>query len=122
MLRATIIWVLGLLTFVPYASYHLLFYAPREQYALLITGVLFWIFGYWGVVGPALAAWKVRTVFRALERAQDEGRLKEALHSDQAREVAIDYIATENGLPRVLAARVYALLVRALQAREARRP
>jgi hypothetical protein len=52
---AIAVWVVGLLTAVPYAAYHLWFYAPREQYALLITFILFWIFGYWGVVGPLLA-------------------------------------------------------------------
>jgi hypothetical protein len=49
---AVAIWVFRLFTVVPYAAYYLLYYALREQYALLITFILFWIFGYWGVVGP----------------------------------------------------------------------
>ena len=55
-LGATLLWVAGLVTIVPYGTYYLLFHAERDQYALLITLVLFWIFGYWGVVGPVLGA------------------------------------------------------------------
>jgi hypothetical protein len=110
--RAMAVWVLGLLTLVPYGTYYLLFEATRDQYALLIVGVLFWIFGYWALVGPLLAAVKVRTVFRAIERARSREDLLRTLQSAEARDVAIDLIATDNHIPRFLAARVYALLVR----------
>lgn len=56
LIKAAVIWLLGFLTVVPYATYYLFFEAQREQYALLITLVLFWIFGYWSVVGPLIAA------------------------------------------------------------------
>ena len=108
---AIALWALGLFTAVPYAGYHLLYYAPREQYALLITFVLFWIFGYWGVVGPLLAVVKVRRVFRAIEGAKSKDELVKALRSDDSRAVAIDFIATDNHIPRFLARRVYGLLV-----------
>lgn len=108
---AVSLWVLGLLTWVPYGTYHLLFHATRDQYALLITGVLFWIFGYWGVVGPLLAAVKVRRVFRAFERIQTKEELSAALGRADARDVAIDLIASENRVPRFIAARVYDLLL-----------
>ena len=114
---AGLIWVVGLVTLVPYGAYYLLFQAPREQYALLITGVLFWVFGYWGVVGPLLAAWKIRSVFRSLERAHEQGKLHEALRSRETQEVAVDFIASENGIPRFLAARVYRLLAERLATR-----
>lgn len=110
------LWVVGLLTIVPYATYSLLFVAQPDRYALLIVLPLFWIFGYWGVVGPMLAVAKVRRVLKALERAQVEGRLKEALCSKEATEVAIDLIASENGIPRFLAAKVHRLLVGRLTA------
>ena len=61
-LRAAVIWVIGLLTVVPGGTYYLFFHAQREQYAFLITLVLFWIFGYWSVVGPLLAAIKVQSL------------------------------------------------------------
>lgn len=109
--RAAALWVVGLLTLVPYGTYYLLFEAPREQYALLITLVLFWIFGYWGVVGPLLAAIKVRRVFRAIEAAQSREELMQRLRSGEAQDVAIDLIASENHIPRFLAARIYRLLV-----------
>jgi hypothetical protein len=73
--------------------------------------VLFWIFGYWGVVGPLMAAIKVRRVFRAIEAAQSKEELLSRLRSPEAREAAIDFIASENGIPRFLAARVYRLLL-----------
>jgi hypothetical protein len=114
LVRATVLWIAGLLTLVPYATYHLLFRAPREQYALLITFVLFWVFGYWGVVGPFLAALKARRVFRAIEQTRSNEELMAALRSPETREVAIDIIASENHIPRIIATRVYNLLAERL--------
>lgn len=110
--KAAAIWVAGLLTVVPAGTYYLLFHAERDQYALLITLVLFWIFGFWGVAGPLLAALKIRRVFRAMEAATSREELLEIARSGEARDAAIDLIASENHMPRFLAARVYALLVR----------
>jgi hypothetical protein len=112
--RATVIWILGLLTLVPYGTYYLLVHATRNQYALLITLVLFWIFGYWGVVGPLLAAAKVRQVMRAIELARTGDDLVAALKSPEARDVAIDLIAADNHLPRFAAVWLYERLVRRL--------
>lgn len=109
--RAAVLWVAGLLTAVPYAAYHLFFEASREQYALLITFILFWILGYWGVAGPVLMAVKVRQVFRAIEMARSKDELMAALRSDEGRDVAINLIAAENHVPRFIAERVYELLV-----------
>jgi hypothetical protein len=111
LIAAIAIWVFGLFTAVPYATYYLLYEAPRGQYALLITFVLFWIFGYWGVVGPLLAIVKIRRVFLALEGAKSKEALMKALRSDDSRDVAIDLIATDNHIPRFLARRVYGLLI-----------
>ena len=110
-LKATIVWIVGLVTLVPYWTYYLLFHAARDQYAILIVGVLFWIFGYWGVVGPLLAALKVRSVFKMLEHAHVQGRLPEALRSRETRDLAIELIARENHMPRFLAGKVYRMLV-----------
>ena len=114
-LRAALLWVAGLLTWVPYGTWRLFFVAERDEYALLITGVLFWIFGYWGVATPLIGALRVRRVFRALEQAQSRTELAATLRSPEARELAIDMIASENKLPRFLAARVYALLARGIE-------
>jgi len=114
--RVVLLWVVGLLTIVPYGTYHLLFHARPDEYALLVTLVLFWIFGFWGVVGPLLAAANVRRVMRAIEAAQSRGRLVEALRSADTREAAIDLIASENRIPRFLARRVYRLLASRLSA------
>jgi hypothetical protein len=114
--RALVLWIIGLVTVVPYGTYHLFFHATRDQYAALITLVLFWIFGYWGVVGPLLAALKVRAVFRAIELATSKEDLIVALQSPDTRDVAIDLIASENRIPRFLASKVYQMLVSRLSA------
>jgi hypothetical protein len=114
--RAVVIWIIGLLTLVPYGTYYLLFEASRDQYAILIIGILFWIFGYWSLAGILLMAVKTRAMFRALERAQSQEALRKTLHSKEAREVAVELIAAENGIPRFIAARVYHLLVARLSA------
>lgn len=108
--KAMTLWIVGLLTVVPCATWYLLFEAPREQYAALIALVLFWIFGYWGLVGPLLTAAKVRAVFRAIEKVKSRDELVTILRSPEARESAIDLIASENHIPRFVAARVYQLL------------
>lgn len=115
-IKAVILWVLGLLTLVPYGIYYLLFEAAKDQYALLIVGILFWVFGYWGVVGPLLTLAKVRTVLRALEASRSKAKLLNVLKNPDARDIAIDLIATENHIPRFVAARVCDLVVRRLSA------
>ena len=114
--KAIVLWVAGLVTFVPYGTYYLFFEAPRDQYALLITSILFWIFGYWGVAGPLLMTLKVRSVFRAIESAGSKGELARTLQSPDAKDVAIDHIARENHIPRFVAARVYKILMAKLYA------
>ena len=117
-LKAVVLWVFGMVTIVPYGTYYLFMKAERDQYALLITLVLFWVFGYWGVAGPILALAKVRGIVTALETAQGEGRLREALRSPETANAAVDLIASENGIPRFMAARVYRLLIDRLDLRE----
>ena len=121
LVKAALLWVAGLLTLVPYGTYYLFFEASRDQYALLITLILFWIFGYWGVVGPLLMVIKVRSVFRAMEFARSQDDLVRALGSPDAKDAAISLIATENHVPRFLAARVYDLLISRLSARAERK-
>jgi hypothetical protein len=117
-IRITILWVLGLLTIVPYGIYHLLYYAQRDEYALLITLVLFWIFGFWGVVGPILSAIKIRRVFRAIEMAQSKEKLEEILNGKEAQEAAIDLIASENRIPKFLARKLYSAAIKKLSVKE----
>jgi hypothetical protein len=111
MLKALVVWLVGLVTLVPWATYYLFFRAERDQYALLITLILFWIFGYWSLVAPILTALKIRRLFRALERAQARGEAVRVLRSEDARDSAIDLIASENRIPRFLVARLYDRLV-----------
>jgi hypothetical protein len=113
MLRnVTLLWNFGLVTIVPAGLYHLFYTAGRDEYAFLITIVLFWIFGFWGVVGPLLSAYKIRQVFKAIELAADGNELKRILQSGDAEEVAIDLIAAENHIPRFLARKVFRYALR----------
>jgi len=114
MIKAMIVWVLGLCTLVPYAIYYLFTQATRDEYALWIILPLFWIFGFWGVVGPMLAALKVRSVFKTIETARSPEELRATLSSVETQDAVIDLIASENRIPRFLAARVYRMLVKHL--------
>ena len=91
--KAIVVWIVGLLTIVPYGTYYLLFEAQRDQYAFLITLVLFWILGFWGVIGPILAVIKIRRVFQAIERAKSKDDLLARLRSPYSQAVVIDMIA-----------------------------
>ena len=115
--RAMVVWIIGLCTGVPYATYYLFFEATRDQYAALIVGVLFWIFGYWGVVGPIVSALKVHSVFRAIETAHEQGKLKEAIQRRETEDTVIELIASENRIPRFIAAKVYRLALNKLSRR-----
>jgi hypothetical protein len=110
--KAILLWVVGLATFVPYGTYYLFFEASRDQYALLVTSILFWIVGYWGVAGPLIMLVKVRSVFRAIELAGSHEQLEQAIKSPDAKHVAIDLIATENHIPRFVAGWIYQRLIR----------
>ena len=118
MLRITLLWIAGLVTIVPYAVYQLLFHAQREDYALLIILPLFWIFGFWGVVGPVLAAWRVHTLMRALEAAQGAGQIREAFERNEGKETVVDMLAVENRVPRFVARWAVDAFLRRVQARD----
>ncbi len=118
LVKVTVVWVVGLLTLVPYGTYYLFFEASRDQYALLITSILFWIFGYWGLVGPLLMAFKARSVFKAMGLASSKDELIKVLKGPDSRQIAVDLIAEENHIPRFLASRVYDLLIARLVSKD----
>jgi hypothetical protein len=107
MFRIFLLWILGGLLIVPYSIHRLLFYADRDEYAFLIVMPLFWIFGFWGVVGPMIAALRIHRIMKALESAGDANQVREAFERHDGREVIIDLIASENRLPRFIARMLY---------------
>jgi hypothetical protein len=107
MVRITVLWVLGIVLLVPYAVYRLLFIAEPDEYPFLIVFPLFWIFGFWGVVGPIFAAVKGHRLIRALERAGSSDALKKAFEDHEGDDVVIELIRTENRIPRWLARKIY---------------
>ena len=110
--RLMVLWVIGLFTLVPYSVYYLFYQASREEYALYLTLPLFWVFGYWGVAGPLIAAVRVRGVFRALEQVRTREQLVALWEEPETREAAVHLIARENRLPRFLARTVLAWMER----------
>lgn len=109
-----VLWVVGLVTLVPYGTYYLLFHASSDQYAWLITVILFWIFGFWGVAGPIVAALRVRRLMGAIERAGTSEELKKVIQSNESREAVIELIASENNIPKFIARPIYRWLERRL--------
>jgi len=107
MVRIFLLWILGGIVLIPYSLYQLLFHASRDQYALLIVVPLFWVFGFWGVVGPMLAAWKVHRLMNALDQAGTRTEVERAFEQNAGKEVIVDLIASENRIPKFLARRVY---------------
>ena len=114
-LRITLLWIVGTVLIVPYAINQLLFYAQKEDYAFLIVAPLFWIFGFWGVVGPLVAAWRVRTLMNAFQAAQSSDQLREAFKRHDGKEVIVDLIASEYRLPRFMARWVFDRVVKKMQ-------
>jgi len=115
--RILVLWVLGIFLIVPYSVHRLVTDARPGEYALLIVVPLFWIFGFWGVVGPLLAAARMQRLARALEGATGSEEVIEAFRNNEGEEVIVDLIASDTRLPRFLSRFMY----RRLMARLARR-
>ena len=105
--KITILWVFGLVTLVPYGIYYLLFHAQTDEYALWITLLLFWIIGFWGMVGPLVSAIKIRQVFKLLENVKSKEELQTLIQNPDTRDAAIEMIASENRIPHFLATKIY---------------
>jgi hypothetical protein len=105
--RIVVLWVLGMIILIPLSLYRLLFNAQPEEYAFLIVAPLFWVFGFWGAVGPLLAAQRIRRLMKALEKAQDAAQARAAWEENGGDEAAVNLIASENRLPKFLARWLY---------------
>lgn len=110
-LWAVVIWIGGLLTAVPYSIYYLLYYAPREQYALLIVFILFWALGYWSIVTPALIAIKATRIVASLKKAKTKDDIQGILEDKETMDTAIRVIASENRIPLFVAKWVFRLVI-----------
>jgi hypothetical protein len=111
---AILVWVIGLVPGVPLAVYYLLFWARREEYALLIAFIIGWPFLYWSVVGPLLLLLKARAVFRSLRQVESAEDLRQRLADGNSEDVIVALIAGDNHIPKWLARRVYRYLLRVL--------
>lgn len=116
--RITLFWIVAGFIIVPWCINRLLFHAPRDEYAILIVFPLFWIFGFWGVVGPAVGAWKVHKLMNALEHITDRQQLIDAYQRHEGKEIIVDLIASDTGLPKFIARRFYDRVVSRLIERQ----
>jgi hypothetical protein len=84
-----------------------------ENAAAVIVLPFAWVFGYWGVVGPLLAAWKIWKLQSVLEEHCE--RRAQGLDTDateQDVEDALTLLATqENPLPEKWARRIVRLML-----------
>lgn len=112
--KAMLVWVVVLITAVPYAAYYLLFEAQREQYAGLIVFILFWIFGYWSLVGPLITACKFYKLKKAVENISSRDELIQLIQNPETEDAAVDFIVRENGVPHFMAKWAYQTIVKRL--------
>lgn len=107
MTKIVVLWLSGIILLVPYCIYRLLYIAPSDEYAFLIVFPLFWIFGFWGVVGPMIGAYKMHRLIKAIEKAGDFTEIEKAYKENEGKELIIDLIATENKIPKFFARWLY---------------
>lgn len=107
MFRIVILWIIGVIVIVPYAIYRLLYIAEPDEYAFLIVFPLFWIFGFWGVVGPLVGAYKAHQLMKAIEKAGTYSEIEKAYEEHEGKEIVIDLIASENKIPKFMARWLY---------------
>lgn len=107
MKKVLLIWLLVLCTLVPYAGYYLLFQADTSQYPALIIFILFWVFGFWTIVGPWMTAIRVKRLINQLQSIQSLDHLKALWEQSEAEDTIIETIAQENGIPTFIARRVF---------------
>ena len=110
-----IVWILGLLAFVPYGLYYLFFYAEKSQYALIIVFLLFWIFGYWAVVTPIMTILKFRRLLKMAKEIQSWEKFLERMREGESEEVIVEWLSSENKIPKFLAKKVYRHLLLRLE-------
>lgn len=113
--RIFALWLLGAVIIIPYALYNLLFVAGPEQYAFLIVAPLFWIFGFWGVVGPLIAIRRIHRLMKALDQARTSKELQEAYHNNEGKDAVVDLIAVENRIPKFIVRRFYDKIAKKLE-------
>ena len=87
-------------------------------WAVIVMFPIFWIFGFWGVVGPAIGAWRVHKLMNALEHIKDRQQLIEAYERHEGKEIIVDLIASDTGLPKFIARRFYDRVVSQLIERQ----
>lgn len=109
-----LLWVIGCVAVPAWSLSHVIAGTVNSENAALVIVLPFaWIFGYWGVVGPLLAAWKIWQLQSVLEehcRRKAAGLDTSTTEGDV--EDALTLLATqENPIPEKWARRLVRLLL-----------
>jgi hypothetical protein len=109
-----LLWVIGCVAVPAWSLSHVFSGTVTPENAALVIVLPFaWIFGYWGVVGPLLAAWKIWQLQSVLEehcRRKAAGLDTSTTEGDV--EDALTLLATqENPIPEKWARRLVRLLL-----------
>jgi hypothetical protein len=114
--RVFALWIVGLLTLVPYAVYRLFFLAERGEYAFLIAISLFWIFGFWGLAGPWVAVYQIRRIARLIRAAKSADELRMLLADPKVQDQLFDWAARESNVPKCVLKFLWGKVARRLSA------
>lgn len=103
MKKFVLIWIVGLFTFVPVATYHLLFKAETYQLPLFLL-VATWTFGFWPCFVPMYKTYRVKKLYDDVTSQDD---LTAFIKNSETKELAIDAIAKHTDLPTMAAEKLY---------------
>ncbi len=120
--RVMALWIVGLVTIIPFCVYRLFWVAEPVEYPFLIVVPLVWVFGFWPVAGPLVLVWRIGGFMKRIQKAQNIGDLKEAYEKHDGRDLVIEVVARESGIPRFIAEKIYDKVVERLKEQIAESP
>ena len=103
MKKYVLLWLIGLCTFVPVTTYHLLFKAQTYQLPLLLL-VALWTFGFWPCFVPLYKQHRAQQFNDGVTSPDD---IKDLIQNSESKQVAVHGIAVHTGLPMVAAEKLY---------------
>lgn len=108
----TITYLLGLVTIVPYSLWHLLYHAPKEQYAFWMFLAIWWTFLFPPTVGALLTALTVLQVMRNIKRHRSLATLirESGLTGDDLIALVARNVAIPKFVAKILVRRIQRLI------------
>ncbi len=113
------VWLIGLITAVPAAGWYLLYHAERELYLPLIAFLVGWVFFFLPVVGALRGVVQAGRLLRELRGSETWEDVREKIRRGEAEDLVVSLIATEQGISRDRARRIYQLLAASIRREQA---